>query len=87
MSETARVDLPVVRDWDGDVCCRDEDGEECIALRRIGVHDGAIVRCDLGCGVVREDSRRPTIGGAFTYRPEQRCQCPISVALYAEGRS
>jgi hypothetical protein len=54
-------------------------------LRRTDVHDGAIVRCALGAGVVREDSRRPTIGGEFTYRPEQRYECPVSVALHAEG--
>ena len=82
MSETVRVDLPVVRDDEGRVCCRNDRTEQCTAFSlNYGMY-GKVAWCSLD-GTPRCDDAE-----LLVYRPAtEKYPCSILSELRAEGRS
>lgn len=72
MNETVRVDLPVIRDAAGNVCCVNERGDEC-AVHYAG---DAKPMCAFGSDALQLNGR------VLPLR-----DCPLIWSLRAEGRS
>lgn len=77
MNETVRVDLPVIRDAAGNVCCVNERGDECAAHHRFDDGYKFVHRCAFGSDIGKQ--------GYGLYMPVR--DCPLIWSLRAEGRS
>ena len=84
MSETVKIELPVVRDVTGRVACRNEARDKCLAFVQHSTDSGYVYDWDCAFNGV------PGVGNLSkqTYYPiPDMGACPIVAALRAEGKA